>query len=178
MAPRLLDPELADLRAAAPRVPTDPGNDPFIVMPSCNLERTVTTAVQARTINNGQSCIAAKRFIVMEKISGEFRDRLKQEVEKLKTMVEEKVEETGQTYAENASRKALAFSKASGKNIPVVFAERRAGDVACCYASPELARQTLGWQATKGLDFRGFLGESFKERLGAWHILFRHRLLA
>jgi UDP-glucose 4-epimerase len=45
-----------------------------------------------------------------------------------------------------------AFSKASGKNIPVVFAERRAGDVACCYASPELARKTLGWQATRSLD--------------------------
>jgi len=45
-----------------------------------------------------------------------------------------------------------AFAKASGKNIPTVSAPRRAGDIACCYASPDLARQTLGWHATRDLD--------------------------
>jgi len=48
------------------------GSDPFLVMPSADLATAITTAVKARTINNGQSCIAAKRFIVHRDVSAAF----------------------------------------------------------------------------------------------------------
>ena len=60
------------------------GSDPFIVMPSANLEAAVTTAVKARIFNNGQSCIAAKRFIVADSIADEFERRFVQKMEALK----------------------------------------------------------------------------------------------
>jgi succinate-semialdehyde dehydrogenase / glutarate-semialdehyde dehydrogenase len=60
------------------------GSDPFIVMPSANLETATSTAVKARIFNNGQSCIAAKRFIVAEGIADKFEHLFAEKMAALK----------------------------------------------------------------------------------------------
>ncbi|GHF93692.1 succinate-semialdehyde dehydrogenase [Deinococcus piscis] len=60
------------------------GSDPFIVMPSADLDAAVSSAVTSRTINNGQSCIAAKRFIVHRDVYEAFRDRFVATMRELK----------------------------------------------------------------------------------------------
>lgn len=60
------------------------GSDPFIVMPSADFDEAVSTAVKARTINNGQSCIAAKRFIVHAEIYERFERSFVETMRKLR----------------------------------------------------------------------------------------------
>ncbi len=60
------------------------GSDPFIVMPSADLDLAVSTAVKARVVNSGQSCIAAKRFIIHDRIADEFEWRFVRSMETLK----------------------------------------------------------------------------------------------
>jgi succinate-semialdehyde dehydrogenase/glutarate-semialdehyde dehydrogenase len=60
------------------------GSDPFIVMSSADLDAAVATAVDARIQNNGQSCIAAKRFIVLEKIADEFERKFVKRMQDLR----------------------------------------------------------------------------------------------
>jgi succinate-semialdehyde dehydrogenase / glutarate-semialdehyde dehydrogenase len=59
------------------------GSDPFILMPSADLADAVDNAVGSRTLNNGQSCINAKRFIFHEEIAEEFTRRMVEKMEAL-----------------------------------------------------------------------------------------------
>ncbi len=60
------------------------GSDPFIVLEDCDLEYTVRQAVASRFLNAGQSCIAAKRFIVVEPVATAFLEKFKAAVESLR----------------------------------------------------------------------------------------------
>jgi len=60
------------------------GSDPFIVMPSADLDKAVQVGATARTQNNGQSCIAAKRFIIHADVYDEFKEKLTAKFDSLK----------------------------------------------------------------------------------------------
>jgi succinate-semialdehyde dehydrogenase / glutarate-semialdehyde dehydrogenase len=60
------------------------GSDPFIVMPSADFDAAVSTGAKARMINSGQSCIAAKRFILADAIYDQFVARFVDEIQKLR----------------------------------------------------------------------------------------------
>jgi succinate-semialdehyde dehydrogenase/glutarate-semialdehyde dehydrogenase len=59
------------------------GSDPFVVLSDADLEECTAVGAQARTINSGQSCIAAKRFIVVEAAAGDFLDLFTKKMEAL-----------------------------------------------------------------------------------------------
>ena len=60
------------------------GSDPFIVTRNASLDQAIATAVEARIINNGQSCIAAKRFIVLDEIAEKFESGFVSRMKSLK----------------------------------------------------------------------------------------------
>ncbi|MGE5237456.1 MAG: NAD-dependent succinate-semialdehyde dehydrogenase [Chloroflexota bacterium] len=60
------------------------GSDPFIVLHDADVDRAAAAAAKARTVNGGQSCIAAKRFIVMKKVANEFTERFIEHLRQLR----------------------------------------------------------------------------------------------
>jgi len=60
------------------------GSDPFIILSDANIDEAVNVGVFARTMNNGQSCIAAKRFIMLEDIADEFESKF---VDKMNSLI-------------------------------------------------------------------------------------------
>jgi succinate-semialdehyde dehydrogenase/glutarate-semialdehyde dehydrogenase len=59
------------------------GSDPFIVLDDADIDYTARMAARARTLNNGQSCIASKRIIVTEGVAGEFVKKFAEEMKSL-----------------------------------------------------------------------------------------------
>src|SRR5690606_29496834 len=60
------------------------GSDPFVVLEDADVEKAALTGVKARYQNAGQSCIAAKRFILVDSIADRFLERFKSEAEQLR----------------------------------------------------------------------------------------------
>ncbi|XBQ15261.1 MAG: NAD-dependent succinate-semialdehyde dehydrogenase [Oceanicaulis sp.] len=71
-------------KALLPSVMELGGSDPFIVMPSADLDEAAKVGVKARVQNNGQSCIAAKRFIVHEQVYEAYREKFVEQMKALK----------------------------------------------------------------------------------------------
>lgn len=103
------------------------GSDPFIVLEDCDLELTVNTAVQSRFLNAGQSCIAAKRFIVLERIAEEFVARF---VAKVKALT------PGDPMSENTTLAPLARDDLRDVLHSHVLNSIQRGAVAVCGCTP------------------------------------------
>jgi succinate-semialdehyde dehydrogenase/glutarate-semialdehyde dehydrogenase len=97
------------------------GSDPFIVLDDADIEKAGRTAANARMINAGQSCIAAKRFIVHEKIAAEFSKHFLARLRELK--IGDPMDEStdigplAKTDILNSLKKQLADAKAKGAEV-------------------------------------------------------------
>jgi succinate-semialdehyde dehydrogenase/glutarate-semialdehyde dehydrogenase len=120
------------------------GSDPFVVMPSADLDRAAEVAVTARTQNNGQSCIAAKRFIVHTDVYDAFAERFVARMAALvvgdptdeKTQVGPLATESGVTDLEEF------VADATSKGAQVLCGGQRVGSQGWFYAPTVLAELT------------------------------------
>ncbi|MCU4183082.1 NADP-dependent succinic semialdehyde dehydrogenase [Acidiferrimicrobium sp. IK] len=120
------------------------GSDPFIVMPSADLERAAEVATTARLLNNGQSCINAKRFIVHEDVYDEFQRRF---VEAMSAQVVGDPMEDGTDVGPLASEQQLhdvseLVDDAAGKGASVLCGGKPLGGQGWYYPPTVLADVT------------------------------------
>jgi succinate-semialdehyde dehydrogenase/glutarate-semialdehyde dehydrogenase len=121
------------------------GSDPFVVLPSCDLEQAVKVAVAARVQNAGQSCIAAKRFIVHEKIAPEFEKRF---VERMRAL------RVGDPQDEQTELGPLASRQVLDDIEKQVRSAREQGATVAC-GGRRLERPGFFFEATVILDAKG-----------------------
>ena len=111
------------------------GSDPFLVLPSADLEQAVRTAVTARVQNAGQSCIAAKRFIVHTDVYDEFAERFTERMSALRV---------GDPMVETTDVGPLASERGRSDLEELVDdATRRGADVLCGGRRPP--QPARGW---------------------------------
>jgi len=105
-------------KAILPSVMELGGSDPFIVMPSADIDEAAKIGVKARVQNNGQSCIAAKRFIIHEQVYEEYRDTFVAHMKALKV---------GDPMADDTDVGPLADTDAADKLMDQVAATADGG---------------------------------------------------
>lgn len=117
------------------------GSDPFVVMPSADVETAAKTAVTARNINNGQSCIAAKRFIVHRDVYDRFEELFLEGLARQKVGDPMSEETTIGPLATEAIRDGVAgqVDDAVRKGARVLAGGRRIGDRGWFYEPTALA---------------------------------------
>ncbi len=105
------------------------GSDPFIVLKDANIQRAVKTAVKARTQNSGQSCIAAKRFIIVKEVYEEFVEEFKNEMAKLKMgdPMDEKTDVGCQAREDLAKELEKQVKKSVEKGAKIILGGKRNG---------------------------------------------------
>ncbi|WP_255946241.1 NADP-dependent succinic semialdehyde dehydrogenase [Streptomyces odontomachi] len=112
------------------------GSDPFVVMPSADVERAAQVAVTARVQNNGQSCIAAKRFIVHEDVYDAFTRHFTDGMRALRV---------GDPMDENTEVGPLSSEQGRADLEALVDDARQQGATVLCGARRPEGRAEHGW---------------------------------
>lgn len=105
------------------------GSDPFIVFDDADLDRAVESAVRSRMINSGQSCIAAKRFLIHEKIYHEFSKRVEEKVRRMRIGDPMSDPDIGPLAKREILENALRIVRESASGGAKVIGGRRLGDI-------------------------------------------------